>query len=49
MRGMKHAQDLLSPDLIFEMDADGQYDAGLIPLFILLSKNGFDLITGFCT
>lgn len=45
-RGIKHAQNLLSPDLIFQMDADGQHDPGLIPLFILLSKNGFSLIIG---
>lgn len=45
-RGIKHVQLLLSPDLIFEMDADGQHDPGLIPLFVLLANNGFDLIIG---
>ena len=45
-RGMKHAQDLLSPDLIFEMDADGQHDPDLIPLFITLANFGFTLIIG---
>jgi dolichol-phosphate mannosyltransferase len=45
-RGFKHAQNLLSPDLIFEMDADGQHDPALIPLFISLSNNGFSLIIG---
>ncbi len=45
-RGIKYAQDLLSPDLIFEMDADGQHDPKLIPLFILLANHGFSLIIG---
>ena len=46
MRGFKHVQDLLSPDLVFEMDADGQHDPELIPLFILLANEGFGLIIG---
>ena len=45
-RGIKHAQYLLSPDLIFQMDADGQHDPELIPLFIFLANNGFSLVIG---
>jgi len=45
-RGIRHAQNLLDPDLIFEMDADGQHDPQLIPLFILLANNGFSLVIG---
>lgn len=45
-RGMIHAIDNLSPDLIFEMDADGQHDAELIPLFITLANYGFSLVIG---
>ena len=45
-RGMAHAIDTLSPDLIFEMDADGQHDSTLIPLFINLANHGFSLVIG---
>ncbi|MFI5305596.1 MAG: glycosyltransferase, partial [Nitrospiria bacterium] len=45
-RGMNHAVKNLSPDLIFEMDADGQHDPGLIPLFINVANNGFSLVIG---
>ncbi len=45
-RGFNHAQSLLSPDLIFEMDADGQHDPGLIPLIVVLLNNGFSLVIG---
>ena len=36
----------LSPDLIFQMDADGQHDPTLIPLFAYLANHGFSLIIG---
>ncbi len=45
-RGFAHAQNLLSPDLIFEMDADRQHDPELIEIFVLLANHGFDLIIG---
>ena len=45
-RGMQYAMEQLSPDLIFEMDADGQHDPDLIPLFINLANNGFSLVIG---
>lgn len=45
-RGMKYAQEMVSPDLIFEMDADGQHDPELIPLFITLSNFGYSLVIG---
>lgn len=45
-RGMRYAIRELSPDLILEMDADGQHDPALIPLFVLLADQGFSLIIG---
>jgi dolichol-phosphate mannosyltransferase len=45
-RGMVHAIEKLDPDIIFEMDADGQHDSTLIPLFINLANHGFDLVIG---
>lgn len=45
-RGMAFAIENLSPDLIFEMDADGQHDSTLIPLFINLANHGFSLVIG---
>lgn len=45
-RGMAHAIAELEPDLIFEMDADGQHDSTLIPLFINLANHGFSLVIG---
>jgi len=45
-RGMAYASEKLSPDLVFEMDADGQHDATLIPLFVDLANHGFSLVIG---
>lgn len=45
-RGMDYAVRHLSPDLIFEMDADGQHDPDLIPRFITLANKGFSLVIG---
>lgn len=45
-RGMKHAIDQISPDYIFEMDADGQHDPALIPLFVNIANHGFTLVIG---
>lgn len=45
-RGMNYALKELSPELIFEMDADGQHDPKLIPLFVVLANHGFSLVIG---
>jgi dolichol-phosphate mannosyltransferase len=45
-RGITYAFEKLDPDLIVEIDADLQHDAALLPLFILLSTHGFDLVIG---
>ena len=45
-RGMAWAIDHLSPELLFQMDADLQHDPNLIPLFITLSGYGFDVVIG---
>jgi dolichol-phosphate mannosyltransferase len=45
-RGIDFATKRLSPDIVFEMDADGQHDPGLIPLFVYLSDHGFSLVIG---
>ena len=45
-RGMRHAIKELKPDLIFEMDADGQHDPKCIPVFISLANQGFTLVIG---
>jgi dolichol-phosphate mannosyltransferase len=36
----------LEPDLLFQMDADLQHDPGLLPLFVALATNGFNLVIG---
>ena len=45
-RGIDDAMKRLSPDIVFEMDADGQHDPGLIPLFVYLADHGFSLVIG---
>ena len=45
-RGMAYVRENLPSDLIFEMDADGQHDAALIPLFVDLANHGFSLVIG---
>jgi dolichol-phosphate mannosyltransferase len=45
-RGMRYAVKELKPDLIFEMDADGQHDPNCIPVFISLANQGFTLVIG---
>jgi len=45
-RGIDDAMKRLSPDIAFEMDADGQHDPGLIPLFVYLADGGFSLVIG---
>ncbi len=45
-RGIDDAMKRLSPDIVFEMDADGQHDPCLIPLFVYLADHGFSLVIG---
>lgn len=45
-RGMAEAQRTLAPVLIVQMDADGQHDAGLLPLFVGLAESGFGIVIG---
>ncbi len=45
-RGIKYALEHFSPDVIIEMDADGQHDPKEIPQFIALSNSGFSLVIG---
>ena len=45
-RGISFAITTFNPDLLLQMDADGQHDAKLIPEFINLANNGFDLVIG---
>ena len=45
-RGISFAVKKLNPDLLLQMDADGQHDAKLIPEFINLAHNDFDLVIG---
>jgi len=45
-RGISFAVKKLNPDLLLQMDADGQHDAKLIPEFINLANNDFDLVIG---
>ena len=44
--GFKHTINTLNPDYIFEMDADGQHDPAMIPIFLNLIQNGNDCIIG---
>jgi len=45
-RGICDAMKRPSPDIFFEIDADGQHDPGLIPLFAYLANHGFGLVIG---
>jgi dolichol-phosphate mannosyltransferase len=45
-RGMAYAMEQLNADIVFEMDADGQHDPSLIPVFTYLADHGFSLIIG---
>jgi len=45
-RGIKHALKYLSPEVIVQMDADGQHDPEKLPQFIALSNSGFSLVIG---
>ena len=45
-RGISFAVKNFNPDLLLQMDADGQHDAQLIPAFINLASNDYDLVIG---
>ena len=45
-RGMSFAIQKFNPDLLIQMDADGQHDANLIPIFIKHANNNFSLVIG---
>jgi dolichol-phosphate mannosyltransferase len=45
-RGLRFALDELHPNLVFQMDADLQHDPSLLPRFVELSNEGFDLVIG---
>jgi dolichol-phosphate mannosyltransferase len=45
-RGMEHALVEFKPDLIFEMDADLQHSASLLPEFIAKANQGFGVVIG---
>jgi len=45
-RGITYALRHLSPDVIIQMDADGQHDPVILPQFITLSNSGFTLVIG---
>ena len=45
-RGFSFATSTFKPDLMLQMDADGQHDPTLIPDFINLANDGFSLVIG---
>ncbi len=45
-RGFSFAIKTFSPDLLIQIDADGQHDPKVIPKFIDLANNGFSLVIG---
>ena len=45
-RGISFAISRFKPDLLLQMDADGQHDPTLIPKFINLANDGFSLVIG---
>ena len=45
-RGISFAITTFNPDLMLQMDADGQHDPKLIPKLINLANNGFSLVIG---
>lgn len=46
IKGMSLALEKLDPDVLFEMDADGQHDATKIPEFLKKIDAGYDLVIG---
>ena len=45
-RGIAFAMKKFNPDLLLQMDADGQHDPKLIPEFIKIANNDFSLVIG---
>ena len=45
-RGFAHSLDQLNPEVIFQMDSDGQHDPTLVPKFLDLIDQGNDLVIG---
>jgi|TARA_B100001079_G_C16394507_1_gene508459 dolichol-phosphate mannosyltransferase len=45
-RGFSFALETFNPDLLLQMDADGQHDPKHIPQFIDLTNKGYDLVIG---
>tara|TARA_Y100001970_G_scaffold39728_1_gene48948 strand:- start:3177 stop:4313 length:1137 start_codon:yes stop_codon:yes gene_type:complete len=45
-RGFKYSLDQLDPEVIFQMDADGQHDPSLAPKFLELLQEGNDFVIG---
>ena len=45
-RGFGHALSHFKPDVIFQMDSDGQHDPNLIPDFIEQIQQGYSLVVG---
>ncbi len=45
-RGFSFALETFNPDLLLQMDADGQHDPKLIPQFISLTNKGYGLVIG---
>lgn len=46
LKGMIHAVDNLSADIMFEMDADFSHDPKVIPQFLQKINQGYDLVLG---
>jgi len=46
LRGFAYARRNLKPDLLVQMDSDGQHDPSLLPLFVQLTEYDFDLVIG---
>ena len=45
-RGFQYSLEQLDPELVFQMDSDGQHDPSLIPEFLELISQGNDLVIG---
>jgi dolichol-phosphate mannosyltransferase len=45
-RGMAYAMGEMAADLVFEMDADGQHDPSLIPVFAYLAAHDISVVIG---
>ncbi len=45
-RGIAHALEHLSPDLVIQMDGDLQHDPAMLPLFVHHALQGYSLVIG---